>query len=116
VCVFDSTGCMTVAVLNFNIFKGVYLPRNPDANEEGYVTVPNIDTNTERVIIADSLAARRAIAEIIAKFDPSLIMPSKGSRYLYLELISYPAPKPVVPIKMPSRASEEIQRVPIVPK
>ena len=39
-------------------FKIVYDPEHPDANEEGYVELPNIDMVKE---IADSMAATQAV-------------------------------------------------------
>ncbi|MDR2909170.1 MAG: flagellar basal body rod protein FlgC [Oscillospiraceae bacterium] len=44
----------------------VYDPTHPDANEEGYVMMPNVDTTTEMV---DAMAASRSYSANIAAFE-----------------------------------------------
>ncbi len=46
--------------------KLVYDPTSPDANDEGYVEMPNVDTVLE---IADAMAASRAYASNVAAFN-----------------------------------------------
>ena len=41
-------------------FKLIYNPGHPDANEEGYVTMPNVDIVTEMVDMIDSARAFEA--------------------------------------------------------
>lgn len=48
---------ITKIVENQRDFKPVYDPTNPNANEDGYVMYPNVDTTEERV---DLLAASNA--------------------------------------------------------
>jgi flagellar basal-body rod protein FlgC len=40
--------------------KLVYDPSHPDANEQGYVTMPNVDTVTEMVDLIDAQRAYEA--------------------------------------------------------
>lgn len=44
----------------------VYDPNHPDANEEGYVMMPNVDTTVEMV---DAMAATRSYSANIAAFE-----------------------------------------------
>jgi len=83
-CILDSS-CEVVIIPGANCFKQVYDPKHPDANKDGYVTVPNVDPRIERKRIADALSSRRAIAEIIKKLDPRAVVATKGSRSLALE-------------------------------
>lgn len=53
----------------------VYEPDNPDANEEGYVEYPNVDTVTEMTNLIDSSRAYEASA---TSFDAAKAMAMKG--------------------------------------
>jgi len=44
----------------------VYDPNHPDANEEGYVMMPNVDTTVEMI---DAMAATRSYSANIAAFE-----------------------------------------------
>jgi len=83
-CILDSA-CEMVIIPGASCFKQVYDPKHPDANKDGYVTVPNVDPRMERKRIADALSARRTIGEIIKKLDPRAVVATKGSRSLLLE-------------------------------
>ncbi len=61
-------------------FRLVYEPDNPDANEDGYVEYPNIDTVTEMTNLIDS---SRAYEASVTAFNASKGMATKG-----LELFS----------------------------
>ena len=61
-------------------FKLVYEPDNPDANEEGYVEYPNVDTVTEMTNLIDS---SRAYEASVTSFNAAKSMAMKG-----LELFS----------------------------
>ncbi len=56
-------------------FRLVYEPDNPDANEDGYVEYPNIDTVTEMTNLIDSSRAYEASA---TAFNASKSMAMKG--------------------------------------
>ena len=47
-------------------FKLVYDPTHPDANEQGYVELPNVDTVLE---MADAMAANQALSADITAFN-----------------------------------------------
>lgn len=53
----------------------VYEPDNPDANEDGYVEYPNVDTVTEMTNLIDSSRAYEASA---TSFNAAKAMASKG--------------------------------------
>lgn len=53
----------------------VYEPDNPDANEDGYVEYPNVDTVTEMTNLIDS---SRAYEASVTAFNASKSMASKG--------------------------------------
>ncbi|MDD6328456.1 MAG: flagellar basal body rod protein FlgC [Eubacteriales bacterium] len=53
----------------------VYEPDNPDANEDGYVEYPNVDTVTEMTNLIDS---SRAYEANITAFNAAKSMASKG--------------------------------------
>ncbi|MDE6024468.1 MAG: flagellar basal body rod protein FlgC [Lachnospiraceae bacterium] len=53
----------------------VYEPDNPDANEDGYVEYPNIDTVTEMTNLIDS---SRAYEASVTAFNASKSMATKG--------------------------------------
>lgn len=56
-------------------FRLVYEPDNPDANEDGYVEYPNIDTVTEMTNLIDSSRSYEASA---TAFQAAKGMASKG--------------------------------------
>ena len=47
-------------------FKAVYDPNHPDADENGYVMMPNVDTTMEMV---DAMAATRSFSANVAVFE-----------------------------------------------
>ena len=53
----------------------VYEPDNPDANEEGYVEYPNVDTVTEMTNLIDS---SRAYEANVTAFNAAKSIASKG--------------------------------------
>lgn len=55
--------------------KKVYDPSNPDADEDGYVTYPNVDTVTEMVNLIDASRSYEANA---TAFEASKSMALKG--------------------------------------
>jgi len=55
--------------------KKVYEPSNPDANQDGYVTYPNVDTVTE---MTDLIDASRSYEANATAFDASKSMALKG--------------------------------------
>lgn len=55
--------------------KLVYDPTHPDANEEGYVELPNVDMVKE---IADAMAASRAFASNVTAFNTLKTVISSG--------------------------------------
>ena len=55
--------------------KMVYDPTHPDANEEGYVELPNVDMVLE---IADAMAASRAFASNVTAFNTLKSVISSG--------------------------------------
>lgn len=56
-------------------FKIVYDPEHPDANEEGYVELPNIDMVKE---MADSMAATQAYSSNVTAFNALKTVVAKG--------------------------------------
>ena len=58
-----------------NPMKMVYDPTHPDANEDGYVELPNVDMVME---IADAMAASRAFASNVTAFNTLKSVISSG--------------------------------------
>lgn len=58
-----------------NPMKMVYDPTHPDANEDGYVELPNVDMVME---IADAMAASRAYASNVTAFNTLKSVISSG--------------------------------------
>lgn len=56
-------------------FRKVYEPSNPDADEDGYVSYPNVDTVTEMTNLIDSSRSYEASA---TAFDAAKSMAMKG--------------------------------------
>ena len=56
-------------------FRLVYEPDNPDANEDGYVEYPNVDTVTEMTNLIDS---SRAYEASVTSFNAAKSMAMKG--------------------------------------
>ena len=56
-------------------FKLVYDPTHPDANEQGYVELPNVDTVLE---MADAMAANQALSADITAFNVLKTVAAKG--------------------------------------
>ena len=56
-------------------FKLVYDPTHPDANEEGYVEMPNVDLVME---MADAMAANQALSADITAFNVLKTVAAKG--------------------------------------
>ena len=56
-------------------FKLVYDPTHPDANEEGYVEMPNVDMVME---MADAMAANQALSADITAFNVLKTVAAKG--------------------------------------
>ncbi|MDL2232236.1 flagellar basal body rod protein FlgC [Ruminococcaceae bacterium OttesenSCG-928-L11] len=56
-------------------FIPVYDPNHPDANEEGYVMMPNVDNTVEMV---DAMAATRSYSANIAAFEAVKALASKA--------------------------------------
>lgn len=56
-------------------FKLVYDPTHPDANEDGYVELPNVDVVME---MADAMAANQALAADITAFNVLKTVAAKG--------------------------------------
>lgn len=56
-------------------FKLVYDPTHPDANEEGYVEMPNVDLVKE---MADAMAANQALSADITAFNVLKTVAAKG--------------------------------------
>ena len=55
--------------------KRVYEPSNPDADQEGYVTYPNVDTVTEMTNMID---ASRSYEANVTAFNATKSMALKG--------------------------------------
>ena len=58
-----------------SILKKVYDPAHPDADEEGYVTYPNVDTVTEMTNLID---ATRSYEANVTAFNATKNMLLKG--------------------------------------
>lgn len=56
-------------------FKLVYDPTHPDANDEGYVEMPNVDLVTE---MADAMAANQAYSANVTAFNVLKQVVAKG--------------------------------------
>lgn len=56
-------------------FKMTYDPTHPDANEDGYVELPNVDTIKE---IADAMAASQAYSANVTAFNAMKAVIAKG--------------------------------------
>lgn len=56
-------------------FELVYDPTHPDANEEGYVEMPNVDTIKE---MADAMAATQAYSANVTAFNALKAVVAKG--------------------------------------
>ena len=56
-------------------FKLVYDPTHPDANEDGYVELPNVDMVKE---ISDAIAASQAFSSNVTAFNTLKSVVSKG--------------------------------------
>lgn len=56
-------------------FKMVYNPSHPDANAEGYVSYPNVDTITEMV---DLISASRSYEANVTAFNATKAMALKA--------------------------------------
>ena len=56
-------------------FRMVYEPDNPDADENGYVSYPNVDTVTEMTNLIDS---SRAYEASVTSFNAAKSMAMKG--------------------------------------
>ncbi len=65
----------TIAEDNETAMKRVYDPSNPDADEEGYVTYPNVDTVTEMTNMID---ASRSYEANVTAFNATKSMALKG--------------------------------------
>jgi flagellar basal-body rod protein FlgC len=66
---------MTQIVEDQSDLRLVYEPDNPDANEDGYVEYPNVDTVTEMTNLIDSSRAYEASA---TSFDAAKSIAMKG--------------------------------------
>lgn len=66
---------MTKIVEDPSDLRLVYEPDNPDANEDGYVEYPNVDTVTEMTNLIDSSRAYEASA---TSFDAAKAIAMKG--------------------------------------
>ena len=66
---------MTEIVEDESDFKLVYDPTHPDANEEGYVEMPNVDMVME---MADAMAANQALSADITAFNVLKTVAAKG--------------------------------------
>ena len=56
-------------------FKLDYIPEHPDANEEGYVMMPNVDTTVEMI---DAMAASRSFSANVSAFESIKAMAMKA--------------------------------------
>lgn len=66
---------VTQVVEDQSDFRLVYEPDNPDANEDGYVEYPNVDTVTEMTNLIDS---SRAYEASVTSFNASKSIAMKG--------------------------------------
>lgn len=63
----DKGGVMVSEIIeDESDFIPVYDPNHPDANEEGYVMMPNVNTTTEMI---DAMAATRSYSANISAFE-----------------------------------------------
>ncbi len=65
----------TQVVRDMSDLRLVYEPDNPDANEDGYVEYPNVDTVTEMTNLIDS---SRAYEASVTSFNASKSLAMKG--------------------------------------
>lgn len=74
---FEGSGVVVDGVYNdtATAMKKVYDPSNPDADQTGYVTYPNVDTVTE---MTDLIDASRSYEANATAFDASKSMALKG--------------------------------------
>lgn len=74
---YDNAGGVRVAQIaeDPTDFKLVYDPTHPDANEDGYVEMPNVDTIKE---IADAMAASQAYSANVTAFNTMKTVIAKG--------------------------------------
>lgn len=64
---FNGAGIKAVGIVEDNSpFKEVYDPSNPDANQDGYVKMPNVDILNEMV---DMISASRAYEANVTAFE-----------------------------------------------
>ena len=66
---------MTQIIEDARDLNPVYNPEHPDANEEGYVMMPNVDYVKETV---DGMAATRAYEANITAFNAMKLMAQKA--------------------------------------
>jgi len=72
----DQPGVRVTAIVeDESPFQTVYDPRHPDANEEGYVLMPNVDLTKEMI---DSMGATRAYEANITVFNAIKGMATKA--------------------------------------
>jgi flagellar basal-body rod protein FlgC len=72
----NTGGVIATAVLSDDReFETVYNPEHPDANEEGYVLMPNVDLTKETV---DSMSATRSYEANITAFNAIKMMAQKA--------------------------------------
>lgn len=72
----DSAGVRVSQIVEDNTpFKAVYNPNHPDADENGYVMMPNVNSLEE---IIDSMAASRAYDANVTAFNAIKQMASKA--------------------------------------
>ena len=73
----SAEGCVRVAeiVEDESDFKLSYDPENPDANEDGYVELPNVDLVKE---ISDAMAANQAYSANVTAFNVLKQVIAKG--------------------------------------
>lgn len=74
---YEKAGGVRVAqiVEDPSAFKIVYDPTHPDANEEGYVEMPNVDMVKE---MADAMAATQAYSSNVTAFNALKSVVAKG--------------------------------------
>ena len=74
---YNTTGGVQVSAIveDPSDFKLIYDPSHPDANEEGYVEMPNVDTIKE---VTDAMAASQAYAANVTVFNTIKSVIAKG--------------------------------------
>lgn len=74
---YENAGGVRVAQIaeDTSDFKLVYDPTHPDANEDGYVELPNVDMVKE---ISDAIAASQAFSSNVTAFNTLKSVISKG--------------------------------------